>query len=381
MKQYVVLDFETALLDGSPSLDYYRKDFRAISCAFAWRDENGEIISRCIKGEEDINHFLGTFKNTVFIVHNYAFDEAVMICRFPEHVGRIKIDTMRLSQMADNGGKEYVLESEKTFDAILDELEGMRNISGLSLEACNSRLGDKKYYKHKEPYKKLMLDRGGSKRSFELLTEEELYEYNTLDAIVTLDLYEKVTELLTSRGIDWKMDHKLYRSVCKQTILSKCRGVCVDKVALDQHINLMASNLDACERDFKERFSKEIAEIEAEMLVLALSLKSTEAGKNKVRENPPKFNMGSKTQLERLYVGKLGIKPMFFTPTGRPSFSVKLLSQWGEAGKYLDNKGKYMIEKAQGEALKKLSEYDGKWHIDIKVAAARSGRLAGGNGE
>jgi hypothetical protein len=33
----VVLDYETALLDGTPSVDYFREDFRVISAAAAWR--------------------------------------------------------------------------------------------------------------------------------------------------------------------------------------------------------------------------------------------------------------------------------------------------------------------------------------------------------
>ena len=57
----------------------------------------------------------------------------------------------------------------------------------------------------------------------------------------------------------------------------------------------------------------------------------------------------------------------------------KFLAQYGEGGLILKNQKKLIIEKVQGESLLTLSEYDGRWHIDLKAAGAATGRMAGGS--
>jgi hypothetical protein len=380
----IALDFETALWDGSPSIDFFRHDFEITSCAIAYRDANGDKKSKDMTDTVEIRHFLTQVRKEKIplVVFNYHFEYGCLKCQLPEFADLHVIDAMRLAQLTDNGGKDFVLEMEKTFEDIYDELEGNKPIAGMSLEACVSRLGDKQFYRHKRPYQTLLVERGGDKASFELLTKDELATYNKLDAIVTLDLYERVTATLKERGIDWGMDHDLYLTMCRLTADAKIRGVIVDRERAAEHIALKASELASIERRFRERFSTEIEEIEAEMAKTALGMykseKGREAAAKRIEADPPRFNVNSTKQLKCLFCGKLGLKPKFLTKTGEPSFASKLMFQWGDGGEILSKRGRAMIEKAQGEALVALSEYDGSWHVSIKVTGARSGRMSGG---
>lgn len=378
----IALDFETSLIDGTPSVDYYREDFKVVSCALAWKSEDGSVKTKCLFDIKDIVRTLERIQeeDIPVVVHNYAFDQAVIHTQFPEYSNVIKFDTMRLSQLCDNGGPDLGEEEDKGYEEILKELEGYKAYNGLSLENCISRLGDTKFYKHKEPFKKLMIERGGSDKAFNTLSNEEMREYNTLDAVVTLHLYEKTTDLLSSRKIDWSFDHELYKTVCKQTILAKCRGIFVNRDLLDKHIEDCKKRFENIEKAFLEKFSDKIQEIELEMKDKYLSKYKTEKGRNGVTpEDLPKFNINSTPQLKRLIIDKLGLKPKFFTKKGAPTFGAKLLWQYGEPGKMLMGRGKALIELKQGISLKLLSERDGKWHPDIKVASTRTGRLSGGS--
>jgi hypothetical protein len=376
----IAFDFETCLVSGEPTLDMYSKDARINSSAFAWRGECGTIKTKVTWTEEETRGFLERCINLdiPLVVHNYSFEYLCMKCRFPDLNTKSEnfADTMRLSQMVDNGGKQFVLDFQKDFEDLLAELSGIAPMSGLGLEACVSRLGNKERYKHKEPFKQLMLKRGGSTSSFDLLTKEELGEYNALDAIVTLELYEKTTETLKTRGIDWKPDHELYTYMCEITTQSRIRGVKIDQELLDEHIQLKQKELQDIEATFREYFKNHIDDIELELWDAKRSSYKTEAKRDTVEK--PRFNINSTKQLSRLFVDKLGIKAQFFTKKGAPTFSSKLLFQWGEGGELLKNRGKASIELAQGESLKALSEPDGRWHVSIKVAGTKSGRMAGG---
>ena len=70
---------------------------------------------------------------------------------------------------------------------------------------------------------------------------------------------------------------------------------------------------------------------------------------------------------------------MFKTEKGNPSFAAKFLQQWGEGGEMLKKQKTILLELRQGEALHELSEETGRWHIDIKAASTKSGRLSGGS--
>lgn len=81
----IAIDFETALLDGSPSTETYRPDFRAISCAFAWSSEEGPTREAYKVGEPDIEQFLSRCLSTgaSLVVHNVQFEYSVILNRFP----------------------------------------------------------------------------------------------------------------------------------------------------------------------------------------------------------------------------------------------------------------------------------------------------------
>lgn len=53
----IASDFETALLDGSPSTDYYRGDFRIISMSAAWYQDK-ERKTLYLETEAEIEDFL-----------------------------------------------------------------------------------------------------------------------------------------------------------------------------------------------------------------------------------------------------------------------------------------------------------------------------------
>lgn len=383
---YIIADFETALLDGSPSVEAYRHDFRVTSCAFAWRSFDGSIKTKITWGEDETRESLERIKSQKIpiVCHNLQFEWMVTKCRFPGLEDIFQFDTMRLAQMTDNGGAEHS-EEEKTWESELLGLEGKAPFNGLSLEACVSRFCDSRYYKHKQPYIDLMIERGGKKGDFHLLTPEELIEYNLKDAEVTLVLYENLVNRFAQNRIDWSKDHYLYRSRCQLSALSKIRGVKVDFDQINRHIELEASNIDEVQRKFSEVYRPYLDRVEARKAQSYIESYKSEAYKIKAREAiakgavpEVKMNFNSCNDKEALFVEEMGLKPKFFTPSERPSFSSKLLWQYGEAGMMLASLGTHRISKAQIENLKELAEYDGRWHIDINTTGAKTGRLSGG---
>ncbi len=90
------------------------------------------------------------------------------------------------------------------------------------------------------------------------------------------------------------------------------------------------------------------------------------------------FNVGSNKQLAALFVGKLKMTPKFVTKTGQPSFKSAFLSQWGEGGDMLKKRRKRLLVLKQCDSLLALSEYDGRWHVDLKACGTTTGRFAGG---
>ena len=382
----VAMDYETALLNGEPSVEYYRSDFVVTSCAFAWFQEDGEIKTAIRNGEKAVKAFLEKCKRdeVELVVHNYQFEWGVTKARFPGYEDLVQIDTMRLAQMADNGGNSYDDET-KTLEQELAELDGVVFKDGLGLEDCSSRFLGKAYYKHKKPFLKLIKERGGTKGDFHLLTQEELNKYNELDAEVTLMLYKTLIERLADKRICWKKDHLLYKSTARLCELSKIRGVHVRHDLIDKHIEAKAQEFESSVATFRETFLEAIKEVEEELTEKYLSKYKTEKHRLKaqegLKENPIRFNFNSGPQKQRLFCDKLGIVPKFFTEKGAPTFSSKYWFQWGEGGRLMKDRGTLLISEKQGKNLRLLSEYDGKWHISIKAAGTRTGRLAGGSME
>jgi hypothetical protein len=371
----IVLDFETALTDGTPSVEYYRDDFRAVSAAFAWVYD-GKIETSYHVGEDAIRMRLQEFKNRnqAFVVHNIQFEYGVLLFRFPGFEDMAQQDTMRLTQVADNGGKlaqRYEKETQ-TYEQLLDSVEGEEESSnystGLGLVSACSRWLPLEYQEHKEPFYKLIRERTGCKRGQEgqnlnALTPDELQAYNVADVVVTLRLYLRLTEQFTADGYSWQLDHTLYRESAKRIARAKGTGVCVDRAALESYRATLQSEIAKIGTDFRTRFENEIRDIEMDAMVeWANDLKSVR-GRDSRKERLAtdeefrkgfQFNVGSNQQLAALFVGKLGMTAKF------------------------KKRRKRLLVLKQVEALLELSAYDGRWHVDLKACGTTTGRFAGG---
>jgi hypothetical protein len=384
--EVLALDYETCLLSGEPSVEAYRDDFRVKSCAFAWRQESGEIKTKVTWGESETLKMLERIQSQGIqvVVHNLSFEMAVTKCRFPGIDPMKWTCTMRLTQMADNGGGEK-WQQKQDVGYLASVIEGFAPQNGFSLEAAASRFLGRQYYKHKQPYHDKIVGRGGKKKDLHLLTMEELTEYNALDAIVTLELYAKLSEHLVSLKVNPERDHILYRYRCHLTTDARIQGVKVNMAKVDECISVKKQELENIEKNFRIAFKAQIEELEAEMSEEYINKCRTEKGRqnrrNELLEAPIQFNLNSTKQKRRLFVDKLGLDPKFFTDKGEVTMGAKLLWQFGEAGSYLEKLGSTRISLQQTESLKELAERDGRYHIDIKVVGARSGRLSGGQQE
>lgn len=374
----IAIDFETALTDGTPSLDYYRPDFRAVSAAAAVRYDDGDMHTEFLDGEAAIERFLAGTTQTL-IVHNAQFEHGVLKHRFPGHESRIAWDTMRLAQVADNGG-----------------------LTGLGLQACVKRWLPMEHHDHKAEYHTWLRENAGAKKGKEgqhltSLPPDMLREYNIKDAVVTLRLYERLTEFLASLSYDPSLDHALYLSSARLASDAKARGARVNREALEAYVKEIDKEVLFVETSFRERFAVPIASIEGEARTYWLGALKTPQGQLRRFEALAddvslfRFNLGSNQQLEALFVGSLGIAPKFWTKpakgrdpetfTPQPSFKAAHLSTYGEGGEMLVRRRKRLLVKQQAEALLALSEHDGAWHPDLRVAGTATGRMAGGGGE
>ena len=146
----VALDYETALTDGTPSVEYYRDDFRVTSAALAWLTADGSVKTVYLEGEGTVLSALRNLKRdgVTAVVHNYQFEYGVTSHRFPGLEGCIGIDTMRLVQVADNGGKQAQRDHERTYEEQA-EADDSRATTGLRLVDCTSRWLEPQYRNHK----------------------------------------------------------------------------------------------------------------------------------------------------------------------------------------------------------------------------------------
>ena len=388
LPKLICLDFETALVDGTPSVDFYRPDFRVISCALSWRDQNNNLKSLYYDSEDSIRQTLERLEknNTGIVCHNLAFEYGVMKCVFPEINLNWHADTMRLAQAADNGGKKA---SSYNDQSIEDELIGGSDY-GLGLTKCTQRWLPSTFHNHKEPYYSYIreqgIKRGKEGNSLNLLPPNMLEKYNVADTEVTLLLYEKLVEYFSSQNYDWAFDHQLYVNAAKLISDSRIEGVIVDRDKLKDSIKTITDQVSDIEKDFFMTFENQIREIELEKIELEISKRSTLHGKSnileKIKKDPSlvKFNLSSGKDKETLFVTKLGMSSKFETTTGKPSFSKHFLKQWGKGGELLLKRGTLSQLKSQCDALLEKSEYDGKWHIDLMAAGTTTGRFKGGGG-
>jgi hypothetical protein len=413
LPEAIVLDFESALLNGEPSVEYYREDFRAISAAFAWRREDGTVKTKYTEGEDATRDFLHRIRagGIPVIVHNFQFEYGVLAYRFPDYESVVSVDTMRLVQVTDNGGSKYAstVQMPKTFDDLLDAAEDGGDVAayraGLGLVASASRHLPDEWKEHKEPYHAWLRENAGVKkgqegRNLTKLPPVLFEKYNVADAIVTLMLYETLVAKLAADGYDWNLDHTLYKGTAGMMALAKGQGLPVNRSALEAYVVDIEAELRGIQTAFRDKFAKEISEIEAARVdAYVLGLK-TEKGRAKRQTEVDKglpddlrFNVGSNKQLAALFLGKLKIAPKFWTKPPKtkpgeerkkefvpsPSFKAAHLATYGEGGTMLRQRRKRMLVLNQAKALLGLSRHDGLWHFALKACGTATGRFAGGN--
>ena len=402
--EVIAVDYETALTSGVPSTEYYRDDFRAISAAFAWRGASGELRSLYLEGEDEIRTFLERIKasGVRVVVHNFQFEYGVSAYRFPGFEACITHDTMRLAQVADNGGKLAAYQPQVlTYDDMLDALEGggpKPHSTGLALVAATSRWLPEEWRDHKAPFHAWLREHAGVKKGQEglhltTLPPDMLEAYNVADAKVTLLLYETFVAEFARLGYDYTLDHELYKSTARMVSKAKGVGAAVDVAALQAYVAQVEAEIAQIEHKFLLRFSAEIHQLRAKAYAAYIDEVKTEKAKARRREAPaPRFNVGSNKQLKALFVDMLGITPKFWTKEPKakpgkarkkefvpsPSFKSAHLSTYGEGGELLRTRRKRMLVLQQARALLKLAAYDGRWHFDLRACGTATGRMAGG---
>lgn len=398
MSRIIAFDFETIeLTDSGPvaSTEAYRPNFRIDSMALAFPDRPSEFI----RGEDKIRGRLEALINEGmgFISHNAQYEYLCCICRFPGLQLNWHADTMRLAQLFDNGGSddafEYIIDEENVLaDGDMPTVK-RKPISGLGLVVCTKRiLGVESSHKG-EAYGWLHehhpQSKGKEGRFLHLLPEDIMARYNIADSETTLALYKHITEYFAHAGFDWTLDWQLFFSTLTHIAKTKQRGVEVDRPLLATNTAIVRSEIAVIEKAFLDKFATLITKLEYEKAIKwVLGVKTVKGQKKRLLQwytgtNKPmikavKFNPGSNKQLAELFVGQLGIVPEFFTDKGAPSFKSAMLSQWGEGGEMLKTRRKRMLVLTQMESLKELSEFDGRWHVDLRACGTSTGRMAGG---
>ena len=399
--ELVAFDFETN------GLEYYRHDFQVLSAAFSWLNR-GEVRSLFVQGETEVGEMLRHLSslNAKMCCHNAQFEYGVTKYRFPDIALNWHADTMRLVQVYDNGGKKaQAMQYEKTLDELLeleaeDDEKEVRIPTGLGLQASAARILPPEYHNHKEPYHSYLRETHGIKKGKEgtalhLLPPEMLEAYNVADTSVTLALYTTITDHFRKINYDWRLDHQLYMSSAKMIAESKGNGILVDCEALRANIIEAEAEIGKIWAGFQDRFRAELDALEQRNLERIVSKRTSESGQAKawlmaIERNTYKFNLNSTKQKTELFMGLLGIEPVFRNKItkkmeakgiteGSPAFGKAFLGQWGEGGFMLKSRGTLLIGLKQMQNLLQLAEYDGKWHVDLRAAGTTTGRAKGGS--
>jgi DNA polymerase I-like protein with 3'-5' exonuclease and polymerase domains len=290
--------------------------------------------------------------------------------------------------------------SPRSLDEQLDRLEAgeeyeeeeLRWIGGLGLANAVQRilnLPDHKEEAHQWLRLNVAEARGKLGKYLGRLPRALLERYNVGDTEATLRLYAFLVGHFARLGYDWRLDHTLYFSTVRSVVAAKIRGVRVDREALATYAKQVGREIEEISGSFSARFAVEICAVERGRLLKQIRKRKTLRGRKQfVRRyrmgsgsavEDVRFNVGSNNQLAALFVSTLGMEPKFKTDKGAPSFRSAVLSQWGSGGEVLKTRRKRMLVLKQAEALLELSAVDGRWHVEIKVAATSTGRLAGGS--
>jgi len=398
----VCIDYETVELlpDGATaaSPDFWKANFRVLSCAFSWYDDLDQIQTLYTVGEDATGDVIRDLhaRNVKIIVHNLGFEEGVTTCRYNLSLNWYA-DTMRLSQVYDGGG------SDDQFEWIVDESQILEPgdkpvhkrypLSGLGLVKCARRiLGDSEDHKaeaHGWIYANVPECKGKKAGEFlDRLPADILERYTVADVVTTLRLYDFCTSQFAIWEYDWTFDHGLYMSTTHWVVDAKIRGLAVERTDLANYIDAVTIEIDTISQDFRNKFIKQITNLERSRAASYIRTPKTKRGrraryKKYLDKNPTawksiSFNVGSNKQLAELFVNQLGIPPKFLTDKGSPSFKSAMLGQWGDGGTMLKARRKRMLVLKQSTSLYNLSADDSRWHLGLRVAATGTGRLAGG---
>lgn len=399
----VSFDVETADSEGA-SLEYWKSDFRVLSSAFSWRNSNGQLTHLYCEGEHETAECLREVqrRGLKLACHNAQFEAGVLRCRFPWFDRKLlEIDTQRLAQNYDSGGKRYKTEKPTTLE---DELKYLNNkveeYTGLSLEACVSRVLPKEWHSHKAPYYDWLrnngVKRGQEGKHLHLLPPEMLEAYNTADTDVTLVLAEFYLDAFEHMSFNWRFDHYLHMCAIERLVEGKVRGIRVDRARLQSFVDTVKAERAAIKAAFFAHHEREIELIETARRQAWVNAPKTEKGRAKReaqvwdKREEWEFNPRSTKQLQELFVGQLGAVPKFWTKPAKdrdkdveyipgPSFRAAHLPTYGEGGAILANYKKRELVQRQAENLLALSEVDGRWHYDLRACGTKTGRYTGGS--
>ncbi len=415
MENIIAIDFETVLGD-SGSLKFYSPDFRATSCAFAWRNSLGVMKTHYVEGEDKIREALITLQNKgkKLLAHNSQFECSVLMSRFPEvDINLLQYDSQRLAFFFDGGGKEYQknggvkiertvsvdIEHEFVIESLDDEADEELFYAPLSLMGCCNRI-----LPHKVPDMKRKVaeylaaahsipkkDYGSHLNKLPSLLMEE---YNTSDSIYAYMLFEFLTAKLAEQKADWRPDHRDHIRTLPILQRATMRGVPVERVGLQSHLEVVTAEVDKIKGDFKIKYANEIAQVEKRNQEKMINKLKTEKGREKKRANIEQwrddwqFKLTSTQQLSHIFVDLMGIKPRFFTKKGKktsklkefvpkPSFKSSHLPTYGDGGKMLAKLKKRQLVVSQSTNLLALSKEDGRWHLGLRATGPKTGRYAG----
>lgn len=388
----VALDFECS------GLDYWHPDFRVTDCAFSWRNDTGKMVSKHVRGHEEVREALLVLveRDVRIIVHNLNYELGVLMTQYPEIRFKEMWCTQRLCQVGDAG-------SEQKFYKKRYKKQGGEPRDGLNLEACCSRWLSNKYHDHKREAHNWILEKFGPGAKvgtlLSQLPSDIMQRYNCGDTENTLRLYEEVVaQFSKDRYKSYTLDHQLYRGRCLELVNAFVLGVKINPEQLQTCINVTTKELDGIREKFFAAHKDDILQAIA-IKVIAFCEDPTlkkESGRHnrwmKVlngeefgdRKKICGFNINSPKDLYLLYNGVLGIDAPFMTQPdkngkggGNPSFKKAHLPAWHDSGKILQDKGTLGIVKKQAESLQILSSRDGRWHLSTLATGTKSGRMSG----
>jgi hypothetical protein len=230
---------------------------------------------------------------------------------------------------------------------------------------------------------------------------EILGRYNAIDAFGAFELYKYFNRLIESYSETWGQYYWEYHKVdclnsVKLQVEARNEGIFIETEALESAYIETNSNKDEALALFLgdeairpciEDYNKEcVAEIRA-----GEPPKYTKAGRQTARygkwvekvkeaENTQHFNTNSTKQLNWLFFDKMGLQPVEFTDTGKPSTASAALKKMGKYGHMLLDYRKYVTQLKFITQVRE-SNRDGKIYPHIKLWSTLSTRSSSGRVE